>query len=62
VEQVINAAKEAAGANLEGEIGASAVAPQRQRRVIWSWNFPSYSINPSVPNPRVKNPPPPIIR
>ena len=35
--------------------------PQRERRVIQSWNFPLYSINSSVPNPGMKNPPLPII-
>jgi hypothetical protein len=29
--------------------------------VIQSWNFLLYSINPSVPNPCMKNPPLPII-
>ena len=35
--------------------------PQHQRRVIQSWNFPLYSINPRVPNPCMKIPPLPII-
>ena len=61
VEQVVNAAKEVASADLEDEIRAPVVAPQCQRRVIQSWNFPLYSINSSVPNPGMKNPPLPII-
>jgi hypothetical protein len=62
VEQVVDAAKEAASADLEDEIRAPVVVPpQRQCRVIQSWNFPLYSINSSVPNPGMKNPPLPII-
>jgi hypothetical protein len=67
VEQVVNAAKEAASADLDGEIRAPAVAPLAAATSHSVAEFPVYSIDPSVPKlfmnkPTLEMPPAPLGR